>query len=202
MHKVILLFLVVFSLFSCGENKQPTEPKSPEITECGQVDSLVGDIEEFQKALATNSPTSKRENHLRKIIALMDLNAGVEGECNYLNTDLYPDHLRFDFVEGLRDWAIRDTFSNGVYYLLELRGAYSDDSAIYEFFSEEIARVALDNPTCYDQYLRGHRGQINMVLSTTQWNYPDLPQIKSQFKDINSLPEIIDFLDKLKPSLP
>ena len=132
----------------------------------------------------------------------MDDNATEEGACNYLNTDIHPDHLRFDFVEDLRQWTVRDTFLDGIYFLLELRGAWSDDSAIYEFFSEEIARVAMDNPICYDHYLRDHPGQMNMLLDTTQWSYADLPAIKTSFVKIKAQPAILEFFDQLKPGLP
>ncbi len=202
MYRFIFPVLVLISLLGCGKSEEAKEPNPAEASVCYQVDSLVNAIESFKSSLENENNTSAREANLRNIIGLMNRNAVVEGDCNYLNTELHPDHLRFDFVENLRNWTIRDTFYQGIYYLLKLRGAYSDDSAIYEFFSEEIARVAFDNPSCYDGYLRQQPSQLNMVLSTTHWSYPDLPQLKSKFTAINALPAITDFLDQLKPTLP
>lgn len=202
MRKTIFPILALVFFLSCGETQDTTDQVQPDETDCSQLDSLVNGIAMFRSSLGENGNIAQREVKLGEIIDLMDRNAVVEDDCNYLNTDLHPDHLRFDFVEGLRDWTIRDTFYQGIYYLLELRGAWSDDSAIYEFFSEEIARVAYENPHCYDGYLREQPGQVTMVLNTTRWSYQDLPEIKSKFAAIEAIPEIIEFLDQLKPNLP
>jgi len=187
-------------LFWCCSTPEPqTQP--PAETGCA-VDSLIQQIQQFQTQSQKKSSTANLEKSIQSVLHGLEKTADPEATCNYLNTDIQPDHVRFEFVDDLTNWTVRDTFTPGLNYLLELRGLFADDSAIYEFFSEAIARVALQNPSCYDRYLRVHPGQITMLLNTTQWNFQDVAQCRTNFESIDALPEITNFLKDLLPRTP
>lgn len=197
--KGLLFILLLGSAFLIGcTSSEPQSPPPSTEDDC-RVDSLIQDIKGFRTISQKKTTTAALEQGIQAILKGLEATADPDSTCNYLNTEIQPQHVRFDFVDDLRVWTVRDTFTQGVYYLLELRGLFADDSAIYEFFSEEIALVAMENPACYDRYLRAHPGQMQMLLNTTQWSFQNVAQCKAQFQAIDALPEITSFLTDLLP---
>ena len=196
--------MLLACLASCNGPEEETAAPNPQVEEvsCPQLDSLQSEITAFRKSIAPAKKTDEPEKRISSILALMDRSAREPGPCNYLAAPLPSDQARFAFVEDLRIWTIRDTFIPGIYYILKLRGDFAGDRETYDLFSEELGRIALGNPTCYDRYIRKTPGQMNMLLNTTRFDHEQLSELKAQFRKIDAVPEIVEFLDQLKPGMP
>ena len=204
MRYFLLGFIFMVSLSSCNGPEEETaipDPQ-PETISCPQLDSLQEEIAAFRQSVAPAKKTEEPEKRISSILTLMDRSARDAGPCNYLSAPLPPDQARFAFVEDLRTWTIRDTFIPGIYYILKLRGDFAGDRETYDLFSEELGRIALENPLCYDRYIRKTPGQRSMLLNTTRFDHEQLSELKSQFRQIDAVPEILEFLDQLKPGMP
>lgn len=118
--------------------------------------------------------------------------------CDYLDQRLAPDEPRLLFVESLRDRIESDTISAGIYYLLRFRGVFKEDREISEFFSEELATIAMRNPACYLGYVSENPDQEVMLLYSTKWNKLDLDTLLGGFEDLDSLGTVSAFLQNLK----
>ena len=194
-----LLTAILLLLIAAGCENPP--PKQVQEQSCAALDSLMVEIAAFQEAVdAEGGNAVEMERILEGVVEGLAKNQTGPKECNYLNENVHPDHLRFEFADWLTGWTIRDTFTNGIYHLIELRGVFSDDSAISEFFSEEIARVALENPLCYQRYFDQHPAQQQLLLNSTAWSRPDLPELIHAFEAIDSAGKISHFLSSLPPS--
>lgn len=190
------LLPLILLLFAVGCQHEPQQ--SAEKSTCAALDSLVQQIDRFQAAVdRPERPDANAELLLQQLVTGLKSNQTGPKECNYLNEKAHPDHLRFEFTDGLTAWTIRDTFTDGIFHLIELRGVFSDDSAISEYFSEEIARVALENPTCYLQYFHEHPAQQQLLLNSTKWARPDLPKHIAGFKHLDPNGKIVQFLSNL-----
>lgn len=197
--------LLLATLTAC----QPGSTQEPEAKPCERLDRLIGHIEAFQETAAVTAAANRNQAEplIETIIATLDSNQQQSpGECSYLNEEAHPTHIRFEFVDQLTQWTIRDTQPSGIYHLIELRGIFSDDAAISEFFSEEIARVALENPSCYLGYFQTHPNQQQYLLNSTKWSLPDLPRLIQGFEAIDPQGQVHAFLLSLSgrqnPSLP
>lgn len=127
------------------------------------------------------------------------LNMRQEKEiCNYLNLQQYPDQPRFLFADALALRTLQDTLPAGIYYLLRLRGIFSEDAAISEYFSEELARMALQNPACYLGYLLENPDQEVMLLYSTKWNYLDADLLIERFQNLRGAEAVVSYLKNWK----
>lgn len=195
MRPLLTALCLLLLATACENNSsQSVEEKAP----CAELDSLIGSINKLQSDLdAPRQQDIRTQNLVQSVIVQLEANQSGPKECNYLNEAVHSDHLRFEFVDGLTHWTIRDTFSEGIRQLIELRSVFSDDSAISEFFSEEIARVALENPLCYHRYFQAHPGQRQFLLNSTKWSRSQLPRLIEGFETIAPGGEISAFLTGL-----
>lgn len=192
-------------MWGCGENNSVPNPPNSPTAPCSQLDTLVGQIESFSTLLT--APAVDPNQIDRELPAILDglrRNQNAADSCNYLDGTYFPDHLRFDFVGHLTQWAIRDTIPLTVRYLVKLRGIFIDDTAISEFFSEEIARIALRNPIAYQTYFNDHPAQQQMLLNSTQWRSLNLDDLIANFENIAPQPRIHQYLLGMRtlPSAP
>lgn len=194
--KYLPLCWLGLALWSCqSESTQVPPPPSS----CGGLDSLIQNIEHFTGTMSGETPaTSEVEALLLPIMQGLRHNMAQEDSCNYLDDHHYPDHVRFDFVEQLTRWSIRDTIPDGIRQLIKLRGIFIEDQAIAEFFSEEIARIALQNPLCYQRYFDAHPSQQQLLLNSTEWSTTDLNTLIDNFKRVAPQPKISAFLEKMQ----
>lgn len=193
----IWFLLCLFGLGACGPtastNHEPVE------SDCPLLDSLFRAIHSFKETSPQNTPTAEREAKLEAMVSAFE-NQGNESQdsCSYLDQNLHPDEERFDFVAPLTDWIVEDTFYQGIYYVIRLRASFNEDPAITEFFSEELAGIALHSPYCYAQYLSAHPAQEPLLLNSTRWSTTNLDALLTGFREVGAGKNILAFLEKFQ----
>ena len=178
-----------------GQNVPATLPKSS----CNALDSLFGSIQKMDEALLSGENWDACLPLLDRSLAALEANQTEENKpCDYLDQRLKPDEPRLLFVESLRERIEKDTIAEGIYYLLRFRGVFKEDVEISEFFSEELAHIAMRNPACYLEYVTQNPDQEVMLLYSTKWNKLDLETLLNRFEDLDSLGTVVAFLQNLK----
>lgn len=196
-HGILLFSLLCTCLLTACADPARNTPKAQ--APCHQLDSLLQQVTAVETALLEDQDWTTCANLLRPM--LDDLRHNMQddsSECNFLNLKKFPDHDRFMFVELLRDRTEQDTIPEGIYFLLRLRGIFDTDHDISEYFSEELHLVALNNPHCFDTYLRTNPDQEVMLLYSTKWNPLDLDTLIAKFNRIDSASPAVTFLTDLK----
>jgi len=202
MPELLAILVLTIFLSSCAEKEESANHSTPEsqVEQCPQRDSLVAEIAAFRSMVADPTQSSQCEEKMRTIVSLMDHHTGPGTTCRYLDIPMQEDGDHFSFVQDLTDWSIRDTLLPGIYFILKLRGDFSENNQVYELFSTHLGQIASQNPICYDRYLRKTPGQMSMLLNTTKWNHDQIPAIKAGFEEVDAVPGILEFLDEIKPS--
>lgn len=191
--------LITLGLFLIGCDVAVQTESGKPMENCAQLDSLFQDIRVMDEALLENKDWGNCLALLDKSLLGLEANQQVEGKpCDYLDQRFLPDEPRLLFVESLRDRIESDTISQGIYYLLRFRGVFKEDAEISEFFSEELAHIALRNPACYLEYVRQNPDQEVMLLYSTKWNPLDLDTLLSGFEPLDSGGTVVAFLQNLK----
>lgn len=186
----VLLFAV-----GCGGTK--TE-KGPEASACPALDTLLEAVAKLEAQLNA-APWAECEAALAGTLTRLEQNIRENDQiCHFLNQKQRPELSRFAFVDALRGRIERDTVADGIYFLIRLRGIFSADPAISEYFSEELAYVATANPKCYLDYLRDNPDQERMLLHSTKWNPLLLDDLIAGFQPLSGAAGILDFLQQLK----
>lgn len=174
---------------------QPNPPKE----ECKSLAELLDRIEALDSAMQGNGKWEDCQGFVEPALEGLATNAKNESEeCNFLNQHHFPDRPRFLFVESLRDRIERDTITEGIRYLVRLRGIFSEDEEITEFFSEELAHVAMRNPACYLGYIHENPDQEVMLLFSTKWNYMDADTLIAKFGRLEDSEAVTKYLLDLK----
>jgi hypothetical protein len=166
---------------------------------CVQLDSLLQLLGNAQVALEEGADWPVCSAHLQPLLEGLRENMHSDtGECNFLNMRKFPDVDRLIFVDLLRDRIEADTLPQGIYYLLHLHGIFNDDPDISEFFAEELAHVAHNNPHCFQGYLDENPDQEVMLLYSTKWNRLDLDTLIHQYAFLDSGGAVVVHLEEQK----
>jgi hypothetical protein len=189
----LLIWLPFVLLSACKGGKSAP---SPVVTEqCQALDTLFSKLEEMEAALLDGREWEQCKPMLMDgLIALEENHELGDSLCNYLDQRHHPDVPRLLWVESLRSRIEEDTISEGIYFLLRFRAVFKDDNEISEFFSEELASIALNNPQCYLGYLLKNPDQEVMLLYSTKWNKLDLPRQSLAFGTLEGGGVVADFL--------
>lgn len=197
-NRLLSLALALALLGSCsGKEPQPGEPGKNEI--CQVLDSLFLQIQALETSLGRpGTPWAELKPGIQSILeGLQKITQVKDSTCNYLNHRIHPEVDRFSFVETIRNKIIRDTVSDGIYYLVRLRGIFASDEEIQEFFSEEIAYVAYRNPVAYLAYMERDPGQREMLLNSTRWSIVRSDTLLSRFGRVKGGELVTTFLEHL-----
>jgi hypothetical protein len=148
-----------------------------------------------ETALAEGQPWASCTAQLKPLIESLRTDMGADTSvCYYLNMRVFPDQDRLLFIDFLRERTETDTLPEGIYYLLRLRGLFDHDHDISEYLSEELAHVALVNPSCFHRYLVASPDQEVMLLRSTKWNRLDLDTLIQRFARIDTSSAVLTFL--------
>lgn len=162
---------------------------------CAALDTLMATLHAVDSLLPLPNNWPNCSDRLRRVLDLMERNVRQGDEsCHYLNQQNYPERPRFLFVDHLADRIRRDTLSEGLYFFVRLRGIFSDDPEISEYFSEELAHVALVNPVAYLDYLHANPDQEVMLLYSTKWTLLDADRLIGQFSGLEGSAPVVDYL--------
>lgn len=177
-----VILAIALALAACDSGKAPVATPAPK-PDCARLDTLLGGLSTVQHLLDDTAQSwAAVKPPLDELLEGIHvyLNSG-SADCHFLNQKLHPEVERFAFVEALRRRIVRDTLSDGIYYLVRFRGLFPRDKEIAEFFSEEIAHVAYRNPEAFVSYLRRDPGQKEMLLNTTRWTVFNTDTLSARF---------------------
>lgn len=192
--KKILLPICLLALFGCT-------PDTRQISEspCVQLDSLVLDIQTLEDHIELQKPWADVDASMKKVIEGLALNQSIgAGECSFINHHQHPQLIRFEFVERLTDRVIREHYSPGIGYLLELQHIYHQDKEISEYVSEELALVALHAPDAYVTYLAQQPELADSVLNISRFEICDPDSLKSAFTGQENGKVVIQYLSEME----
>lgn len=177
----------------------PATPAHPQESPCLSLDTLLQHVDNARIALEEGRSWAECANLLEPVLDGLRQNMRRDtGECNYLNMKKFPDRDRMLFVDLLRDRTETDTIHQGIYFLLHLRGIFDQDEAFSEFFAEELAHVAHNNPHCFQAYLNANPDQEVMLLYSTKWNRLDLDTLIHRYGRIDSGGTVVKYLSEQK----
>lgn len=166
---------------------------------CAGLDELILRLDEVNQMVETGKDWSACKAKLSQVMEMMENNIREDGErCHYLNQQNHPERPRFMFVESLSERIRRDTLPDGLYYYVRLRGIFGDDAAISEYFSEELAHLALNSPDSYLRYLLANPDQEVMLLYSTKWNFLDADTLIQRFSRRESSDPVVEYLKEWK----
>jgi succinate dehydrogenase flavin-adding protein (antitoxin of CptAB toxin-antitoxin module) len=199
MRFVFPMLLMCGLLFTACPSPE-TQPKSGEDSlACAGLDELMLRLSEVNQMLEDGEEWESCKTHLSNVVELMDQNMQQpEERCHYLNQHNYPERPRFVFVETLSDRIRKDTLAGGLYFYVRLRGIFGDDAAISEYFSEELAHLALNSPDSYLRYLQSNPDQEVMLLYSTKWNFLDADTLIQRFSRRQGSEAVVDYLKEWK----
>lgn len=202
MKKFLPVLILVCALSACGKSEGEVADKQDQNNVCTSLDSVFTGLELLEKLCDDSSANWARiKMPLQQVLEGLKSNMeGGDTSCLFLNHKIHPEVERFAFVESLRRRIVRDTITDGLYFLIRLRGVFARDEEIQEFFSEEIAAVAYKNPLAYVGYLRRDPGQRQMLLNTTRWSIFREDSLINRFRRTRGGEEVVLFLERLGQS--
>ncbi len=200
MKKLICISLFAWMLASCSGPAATTDQGEGNENSCGVLDSVFKNITRLEDLFTDSSSTwAMVKQPLQEVLDGIGHNIEIQDSvCQFLNSKIHPEVERFAFVESLRRRIVRDTIDDGIYFLIRLRGIFSNDNDIQEFFSEEIAHIAYSNPLAYLGYLRRDPGQREMLLNTTRWSIFRDDSLLARFNRLEEGKGVAAFLEKIR----
>lgn len=192
LHFLIWIPVLLFS--ACGGAKTARDSSLPGA--CEALDSLFDKLAKMEMALLDGEDWKQCKPLVQDGLAALEArHKAGDTICNYLDQRHHPDIPRLLWVESLRSRIEEDTIAEGIYYLLRFRAVFKDDQEISEFFSEELASIALNNPNCYLGYLIENPDQEVMLLYSTKWNRLDMASQAKAFENLEGGAIVADFLN-------
>jgi hypothetical protein len=202
----LLLFIISLMWVSACNSESVSEdkPVKDSVSVCTSLDSVFSALKNLNALLAdTTANWAGVKPSLDLVLDGLQANEKADDSgCHFLDARIHPEIERFSFVEHLRRRIVRDTISDGIYYLVRFRGIFTQDNEIQEFFSEEIAHVAYRNPESFILYLRRDPGQKEMLLNTTRWSVFKEDSLIARFSKVKGGESVSAFIQKLKDSKP
>lgn len=199
MLRLFSVLLLIGLLAHACSSPPATNPPQESPGECPQLARLLGHVGQLDAHLAETAEWKTIAQAMDRVLQGLATNLKQEEtECSYLNLEHFPDQPRFLFIDELAYRTQQDTLPEGIYYLLRLRGIFSEDPAISEYLSEELARLALQNPACYLAYLTENPDQEVMLLYSTKWNFLDADLLIERFSELAGAASVVRYLKEWK----
>jgi hypothetical protein len=195
MAVALCCLVLLLAMGSC----KPNTPEGPgtepaDSAGCAQLDTLMQSLQKFE-ALAADASWAEMQPALDDLTARLRVNMDARNDtCSFFNLKLYPDVDRFGFIELLKIRITEDSIVQGILYLIKLRGAFCVDKEITEFMSEEMAHVAVDNPTVFLRYYNDNPGQQELLLHSTRWHNVNIDSLVSRFNRLQGGEPIASYL--------
>jgi hypothetical protein len=189
-----LLFLaLLLGLTSCDPAGKKTPHQSDSLN-CSQLDTLMQSLDAFQ-LLVMDAGWEEMQPSLDQLTHHLRNNIERRNDtCSFFNMQYYPDADRFGFIELLKERITEDSIPQGILYLIRLRGIFCVDKEITEFMSEEMAHVAVDNPSVFLKYYQDNPGQQELLLHSTRWNNVNTDSLIARFSRLEGGSPIADYL--------
>ena len=153
---------------------------------CDQLVQLHTRITEFEGMMELNSTEWRyREEKLNEIIAILDPNmADKVPDCYFMTSPHFPADKRLNFIKLLTDGIIAENHGHALNWFAAIRTIFAHQDDIQQYFSDQLGRIAAEQPYAYLEYYFGLQEVIDQarLLDSTTW-----PKDPEAIKDLSKV---------------
>lgn len=183
-----------------GCNHQPesqAENDAPEM-QCPELISLFEQMDELESRLMNEGESWENcTPMISEVTSRIIANQGnANSDCRFLNQKRFPSKIRFGFVDLMSAKLIRESNLEAIRSLFQLRMAFSKDTEVSEFLSEELGSIAANNPDCYMQLINDPGTDPQKVIESTWWNPGKIEPLISTYDTLTGGETVVSYLQE------